>query len=360
MARPREARFTDPLVYLAIRAALGVPLVAGVGPSTRAGDAIGRWFGSLRSNRKRVERARTAIVRAFPDWPSDRVERVSLDAYAHLFRLAAEVAFMPRLLTEDTWPARVDLSLDDPSSSVVGALRELSRGRPVVLITGHCGNWEVLGYTLALLGFPMHALYRPLDVRPLDAWVRRTRGRRGMVLVDKFGALRRLPAVMERGELAAFVADQNAGDRGLFVPFFGRLASTYKSIGLVAMQHRATVLCGCAVRDPARPFQYRVEVVDTFHAEDYMAHPDPLFYLTARYRRAIEAMVRLAPEQYLWMHRMWKSRPKHERAGRAFPGALRDKLASLPWMGAADVDAIVAQSDEDAATLKRLGTDRLP
>jgi len=199
--------------------------------------------------------------------------------------------------------------------------------------------------------------------------------------VDKFGAAERLPELIDAGEPVGFVADQNAGDRGLFVPFLGRLTRTYKTIGLLAMRARATVVCGWARRivqgevdqpvrrgfsagvgsaEIDRGFRYRIEIPDVIHPEDYERQPDPLFYLTARYRRAIETMVRTAPDQYLWMHRIWKSRPRHERAHKPFPRSLRERLAALPWLDGAGVDALVERSDRDRALLAELGVDRLP
>src|SRR5690606_3396992 len=110
---------------------------------------------------------------------------------------------------------------------------------------------------------------------------------------------------------AGFVADQNAGDRGLHVPYFGRLASSYKSIALLAVQHNATVIVGQARRIAAgagapRGVRYRIELQDVFGPRDWAGFDDPMFYVTARYRRGLEQLVRAAPEQYLWMHRIWK------------------------------------------------------
>src|SRR5262249_46660752 len=160
---------------------------------------------------------------------------------------------------------------------------------------------------------------------PLDRWVREGRQRQGMTMVSKFGAVHDLPRCLKAGIPVGLVADQNGGDRGTFVPYFGRLTSTYKSIGLMALQHDATMVGGFARRlapgerksDPDG-LGYAMEVVDTFGPEDYRTQPDPLFYLTARYRRAMEMMIRRAPDQYLWMHRIWRSRPPHERNGRPF------------------------------------------
>ena len=88
-------------------------------------------------------------------------------------------------------------------------------------------------------------------------------------------------------------------------------------------------------------------MVDVIKPEDWAGQPDPLFYVTARYRRAIEMAVRRAPEQYLWMHRYWKSRPRHERLGRPIPPALLDKVRQLPWITEADIAQITEWSERD-------------
>lgn len=354
-------------LYFAIRTGMALPLVMGTGPTLHAASAFGRRFATLKTNRKRLERAMDHLSIAFPDWPDDRRREYAVRAYQHLFTLGTELAFLPRLLNEDNWPRHVLIDEAGP------ALRLVLQNRPVIMITGHCGNWELVGYALALLGLRLHAVYRPLDLQPLDAWVRETRARRGMILVDKFGAVRTLPKVIapddgRSSSPVAFVADQNAGDRGVFVPYFGRLASTYKSIGLMAMQFDAVIICGSARRlgphEPAPPgadpsIRYHLELADIITPEDYRAHEDPLFYLTARYRRAIEQMVRHAPEQYLWMHRMWKSRPRHERDNKPFPAALRAKLRSLPWMTEEELARIVDRSDRDRAYMAANNTSRL-
>ena len=104
---------------------------------------------------------------------------------------------------------------------------------------------------------------------------------------------------------------------------------------------------------------YRFDIHDVIRPEDWKDAPDPLFYITARYRRSIENMVRTAPEQYFWMHRVWKSRPRHERLRKEFPDNLKRKMLELPWMDEAEVERIVEQSERDIETLDRLGGDRL-
>lgn len=355
---PLQAYITQPALYAAIRSMLVGVHTFPLPTMLRLARTIGRTYGGLGLNRNRVARAIDRLAIAMPDLPAPQREAMVLKSYEHLAMLAVELAVLPRYLTEDAWSEYIELG------ELNRVIRPLLDERPSLLLTAHCGNWEVLGYTMALLGFRMHAIYRPLDLRPADRWLRQTRSRRGLELLDKFGAMNQLPGLLGKGESVAFVADQNAGQRGLHVPFFGRLASSYKSIGLMAIQHRARIIVGCAQRQQTSPNQgvcmkYRIEIEDRIDPEDWEGQPDPLFYITARYRRAIEQSVRKAPEQYLWMHRIWKSRPLHERADKPFPKLLRTKLEALPWMTQDELDSIINRSELDRAMLREQGISEL-
>jgi Kdo2-lipid IVA lauroyltransferase/acyltransferase len=381
--RVSAAWFHAPLT-LAIRSAVTGMLSLGAEPSKALASSAGRAYATAPWNRRRLARAVGNLRVAYPAWPDDQCHAYAIHSYEHLFRLSVEMALAPRLFTEEGWLRHASVGRIAPG------VRALIEGRPCVLITGHVGNWEIVGYTIALLGFPMHALYRPIDLVPLDRWIRQVRERRGLMLLDKFGALKQLPEIMQSGGCVGFVADQNGGDRGVFVPFFDRLSSTYKSVGLLAMQFGATIVCGCArrtdapvsgpvaspacepalraqlegpaehwTRDSGRDRPYRIELADVFGPEAWVNHPDPLFYLSARFRLAIETMVRRSPEQYDWMHRVWRSRPKHERSNRPFPEALKEKLTLLPWMTSEGLARIIEHSERDARTLAATGQSKL-
>jgi KDO2-lipid IV(A) lauroyltransferase len=364
MAKLR-AKQINPLLaqplYLALRTGVCAMGWFDLASTLSAFKRLGRLWARAPFNRSRLRRACDNLRVAFPEWTEQQRLDCAVRSYEHVFMLAAEVVFTPRLLTHEGWAGRVDLQvLHEAVRSVVT--------RPTIFICGHCGNWEMSGYSLALLGFPVHALYRPLDLKPADEWVRQVRGRRGLMLLDKFGAARRLPEVMGAGSALGFVADQNAGDRGLFVPFFGRMTSTYKAIGLSALRFNATIVVGLALRTGGEEvrnqddqptglhreplgLRYKISAIDVFGPDDYAHQPDPLFYIAARYRRAIEQSVRIAPEQYLWMHRYWKSRPRWERQGRTIPESVQEKLRQLPWMTDDEFNRLMDWSRRDAAEI---------
>ncbi len=331
--------------YLAVRAVTGFVQCFDVNQNLQTAGLIGSVFGKLTP--ARCARAADNIRASFPDWPEERVQRTAYESIRHMFQLfMVESMISQRLITPSSWSkyARV--------GEVSGLLDLLLRGQPAIFVTGHCGNWELLGSVLSSIGYPVVALARPLDNPLINDWLLGIREARGMTIVTKWGATPILQDTLRRGGRVGFIADQNAGDQGLFVPFFGRLASAYKSIGLLAMRYNVPIVAGAAKRLGDR-FQYELHFADLIRPEDWANQSDPLFYITARYTRAIEMMVRNAPEQYLWIHRRWKSRPKFIRDRHDAPERLIEKIESLPWMTPPERDWIVGNIHREVEAAKQ-------
>jgi KDO2-lipid IV(A) lauroyltransferase len=153
---------------------------------------------------------------------------------------------------------------------------------------------------------------RPLDNVYLNEFVVKTRRTHGLTLLDKKGAMTAAEGVIRQGSLLAFIGDQDAGRKGLFVDFFGRPASTYKSIGLLAMATGAPIIVGYARRRGNSP-RYDIGVQRIIRPEEWERQDDPLRWITETYTSAIESIAREDPEQYLWIHRRWKSKPGSRR-----------------------------------------------
>jgi KDO2-lipid IV(A) lauroyltransferase len=344
-SRPPLLRARHAAEFLSMRALAAAMQCVDAEINLKTASLVGTIFAA--SGRRRVERAKDHLRSAMPDLDESEVERIAVESIRWMFRLfLVDALAMPRLVNPSNWHEHVELDEFHEGA------RLLLSDRPVILVTGHNGNWELLGFTLAAMGFPLTALARPVDNPLIYRWVLGLREARGMQVLTKWGATDRIVSLVESARPAdrrvAFIADQNAGDGGLFVPWFGRMASSYKSIGLLAMKHDLPIVVGTARRLGSR-FRYRIELVDHFGPADWADAPDPLFYITARYNRGLESIVRRTPEQYLWIHRRWKSRPKWERAGRTMPPAVRRNLESLPWMDSATLDRLVAADSAGAA-----------
>jgi KDO2-lipid IV(A) lauroyltransferase len=269
---------------------------------------IARFLGDIvyRLDRKHRERAIQNLVRSFPDMPRARVENLARRSMQNLFMFFVEVLFTTRLIRIDTWKRYVELR---DFQRVLDLLLRQETG--LIMLTGHFGNFEISNYVLGALGFDTTAIGRPLDNPYVNDWLMGVRQRQGSKIIAKKGATQEVTTLLEEKGIIGFVADQNAGSKGVFVDFFGRKASTYKSIGLLAMQYETPIVIGYARRIGDR-FKFIVGAQDIIFPEDWKDQPDPLLYITQRYSRAIEDFVQADPGQYWWVHRRWKSRPKGE------------------------------------------------
>jgi KDO2-lipid IV(A) lauroyltransferase len=308
MARERKQRkdWVDRLLYVALRLVAAALHCFPVDTNLRTAKFIGTLM--YRFDRKHRERAMGNLRRSFPDMSEQRRARMAERSMQHLVMLGVEVLFTTRLIHLDTYRRFVELT---NFRDVLGLMLRGDRG--LIMLTGHYGNWEVLGYVLATLGFPTTSIARPLDNPYVSEYVFGVRERTGQRIIAKKGATTEVTEVLDQKGTVGFIADQNAGSKGLFVDFFGRKASTYKSIGLLAMEYEVPVVIGYARRVGDR-FRFQVGVQDVIYPEDWKAQDDPLRYITQRYTKGIEDFVRDDPGQYLWVHRRWKTRPKGETA----------------------------------------------
>jgi KDO2-lipid IV(A) lauroyltransferase len=151
-----------------------------------------------------------------------------------------------------------------------------------------------------------------LDNKYISRYIYGIRERKGQKIVDKKGGAKLMEQISSSGTALGFTADQDAGRKGVFVDFFGRKASAYKSIGLLAITNNIPIAVGYARRIDDR-FFFEIGVQRIIFPEEWADKDDPLTWVTAAYTSAIEDFVREDPEQYWWLHRRWKHRPKHER-----------------------------------------------
>lgn len=306
MAKERKERNdgVDWLLYVALRLVAAAMHCFPVNTNLRTARLIGSLM--YRFDRKHRERALGNLRRSFPDMPERRRERMAERSMQHLVMLGVEVLFTTRLIRLDTYSRYVELANFRETLALM-----VRADRGLIMLTGHYGNWEVLGYVLATLGFPTTSIARPLDNPYISDYVFGVREKSGQRIIAKKGATTEVTEVLEGKGAVGFIADQNAGSKGLFVDFFGRKASTYKSIGLLAMEYEVPVVIGYARRLGDR-FRFEVGVQDVIYPDDWKNQDDPLRYITQRYSKGIEDFVRKDPGQYLWVHRRWKTRPKGE------------------------------------------------
>jgi len=187
-------------------------------------------------------------------------------------------------------------------------------GKGVLILTGHLGAWELSSFYHSLMGYPMGMVIRRLDNRPLDEFVNGIRCLHGNRVLHKDDFARGLLTAMRAGETVGILMDTNmTPPQGEFVPFFGRLACTASGLARVALKTGAAVLPGFMVWEPAE----RRYVLHFGPALVFARTGDTeadVLQATAQCNQVLESWIRRYPEQWLWIHRRWKTRPPGEPA----------------------------------------------
>ena len=272
-----------------------------------AADAVGRRVGRIVHGmgiRREVVEAnlRLAYPQADDAWLRDTTRAV----YEHLGREAAAILRLSKLDPQAVID-RTDVTEDWPKLQAA-----LGEGRGVILVTGHYGNWEIAAAAVAARGVPIAAIVRRQGNRLVDARLDGLRRRLGVETIYQSDAPSRVPRVLRKGGVVGIVGDQDARRAGIFVPFFGRPASTHRGPSLFALKLRAPVFACVARRLPGGAARYAVAGQQIVTERTGELETDVRVLTTALAAR-LEAEIREAPEQYFWFHRRWKSKPEPAR-----------------------------------------------
>src|SRR5215218_5510435 len=302
----RRRRALDYAVYLAVRLVVAVVQALSIEQSYAFAGFLAGVLYRVDGRHRRVGLENLAL--AFGDRYTDaQRDAIVRGVYRHFCMMLMEILHIPRKLHPTTWRDRIRLVGHE---KVIDRLLE---GGPVIMLSGHYGNWEMAGYLFGVFGFPPNSVARALDNPYLDRFLKSFREGTGQKMIPKTGGYDQMLQVLRSGGVLSFLADQDAGQNGLFVDFFGRPASTHKAIALLAIEHRAPVVVGYA-RRIGPGFRYEVGCDVVIDPEEWTGTADDVRLLTQRYTAALEGVIRRAPEQYLWLHRRWKHQPKRRKA----------------------------------------------
>jgi KDO2-lipid IV(A) lauroyltransferase len=242
---------------------------------------------------------------AFPDWSGAQRKTVIRGMIRNLGWMAAEFARLPKLTKENIEKVVI---LDGHENFLEGH----RRGKGVLYLTGHVGAWELSSFSHALYGYPLHYMARRIDNKRIDALVNGYRCLSGDRPIFKNESARVMLKVLKEAGTVGILADQNTmPEEAVFVDFFGKPASTTTGIARVALHTDAAVVPCYAVWDAnLRKYRLRferpVELIRTGDSErDVLEN-------TQKFTKVIEEIIRKYPEQWVWIHGRWNTRPKGE------------------------------------------------
>ena len=244
---------------------------------------------------------------AFPELSLSERKRLLRGSFDSLGRLLGEFSQFPRLTRE-----RLRQMIECDQVGLAHLRQAEAEHRGVIFLTGHLGSWEILSFGWSALEYPLSFLVRPIDNPRIEELIESRRTRFGNIAIDKKMAARAALRVLREGKTLGILSDLNTQEReGVFVPFFGKLACTNAGIATLALKTNAMVIPTCAVWNTQRGkyFFHGDPPVELVRTGD---HDRDVELNTARFAAAMEQMIRLYPDQWMWIHRRWKTRPPGE------------------------------------------------
>jgi KDO2-lipid IV(A) lauroyltransferase len=293
--------------YAALRGMVAALDRVGIRAAARFADRIGMLgYSPFGIRRAVVERQ---LAAAFPEKRRDEIARIAKASYANLARTTIETALLP---------SRSRSEILDMFERVDGwdvVQERLARGKGLMLLTGHLGNWELGGAYVAARGVALDVVARHMANPLVDRYLTRTREQVGMHVVHDEHAVRRVPRALREGGVVAFLTDQGAaGLASTWVPFFGRQAKTARGPAVFALRLGTPMVFAAIIRLSSGRYHF------TFDTELTGDRETDIDRIVTAYTAVLEGWVRRVPEQYFWHHRRWK----HQRPGT--PSELGDPL----------------------------------
>lgn len=294
----------DWLAYLALRILVVFLSFFNIETNLNTACFLGRllWKYYHRGRKRALDNLRAS----FPEKSEQWIHQTGQRSFEHVVMLTIDILFTPRLVKKYNWRHYSRYKNTERAKWM------MKEERGLLIVGAHYGNFEIVGYLMGLFGFNIYSVARPLDNKYINKYLYGVRQRMGQQIIDKKGAAEIMQKITETGATLCFVADQDAGRKGIFVDFFGRKASTYKSIGLIAITQNIPIVVGYSRRIDNR-FFFEIAANRIIFPSEWADKDDPLKWVTAEYTKAIEDFIRREPSQYWWLHRRWKHRPKEEQ-----------------------------------------------
>ncbi len=300
----KRSKIQNKAELVALRSLIGtigaLPLVT----SMRFGKSVGRFFAKRFPKLRKTGRRNLEI--AMPELSSEDKDRIVLGTFESLGRHLGFVSHFRKFQHEDVRDLVEVVGLGNFEEAY-------ARGNGVLFFTGHFGSWEVFNLLPAAFGYGMNILVRRIDNPLVEGFVDEMRTRFGSVTLDKTKSARTMFRVLKKGELLGILADLNVQEKeGVFVDFFGVPASTTTSIAKLALATGAAIVPAFAVWEEEKQ-KYVVYVEPEIKYDPNDNSDAAVQGLTQEITSVVEKFVRRYPEQWLWIHKRWNTRPKGEK-----------------------------------------------
>lgn len=274
--------------------------------SWQFGVRVGGWIGTLFFYLLRRERARSyeSLQIAFGASKTERdLNEIMKKSFQNLGKGLIEILNLQNLSEEEV-NALVSIEGEE---YLKGAEIE---GKGTILVTGHIGNWELMAAVLSVRGYPLHVIAAPLYDPRIDEWIVRLRARFDIETISRGSpsSSKKILGVLRKKEILGLLIDQDTQTNGVFVNFFNKKAYTPGGAAQLALKSGATTLMCFVTRLPNN--RHRITIEKPMALTQTDDHQKDVEVNTARFTSRIEEHIKQYPDQWVWMHRRWKTKPE--------------------------------------------------
>lgn len=297
MKSKRTRKLQHIIETIALRFALICIWIIPYSAVVRAGESLGRFVFSVLKIRKRVVLNNLSI--AFPEKTTGEQLLIARRAYQFFGRSVFEFIHCTRR------PAQFVRSLYTIEGE--DCLRHaVQRGRGGLVLSGHFGNWEIIGHVVSGLGYPLSGIARTMRNKTIDRLLSAYRTSMGLNMIPLGISVREMIRRLKNNEFILVLSDQNAGRGGVFVDFFRQKASTPQGAAVISLKMGVPIIFLWVVRLSTGKYRINFKEVDIDHIQGLSQ--ENVFKVTQIYTRLLEEAIRRHPDHYFWMHRRWKSK----------------------------------------------------
>ena len=240
------------------------------------------------------------LQRAFPEKEERELKRIYTRSWLHFLKVGAEMARLPRMNDR-----LIERWIDSSELNVLK--EELKGGKGVIVVSGHLGNWEWMGSAISKAGCPVTCVITSQTNRLVERWINRMRESVGIEYVHRRHAVRGVLSALKQNRAVVILCDQDAAEAGVFTSFFGRLASTPRGPALFSLKTGAPIVFTATPRLSSGKYRIVFEKMTPENLTGIRENDELniMQMITSR----LETEIRKSPEQWLWLHRRWKSTP---------------------------------------------------
>ncbi|MCA9105479.1 MAG: lysophospholipid acyltransferase family protein [Planctomycetales bacterium] len=314
-------RWLDWLVYAALRIVICVIQAL----SLQSCQALARGIAWLAVDLLKIRDKvlEENLRQALPDLDLTERKRLKREMWEHLVLMVCEIAHAPRRVHETNWHRYITVR---DRRLVVSRLLE---DRPLVMVSGHFGNFEMAGFVAGLLGFSTFAIARELDNPYVHRFIDEFRRIKGQYMINKDGSAQEIKSHLDAKRTITLLGDQHAGPKGCWVDFFGRPASSHKAVAVFTLTADAPMVV-CYVRRTGKPMQLEVGVQGEVDPRTMSPDLKGIPQLTKWYNERVEEIVRRTPGQYWWLHKRWKGEPPQRKKKKSAPTNREQENPPMP------------------------------